>query len=106
MRCAHLQMSIAWHKNMLLLVGAFRDYSDNAFQRVFNLPNLVHEPEPHIGHYLIISRSASVQLSSDRSAYKLAQSPFVGSVDILIIGLDFELWHCVSPTLQTPPPGR
>jgi len=99
-------MSIAGHKDMLLLIGAFRDYSNSALQRVFNLSNLFHEPEPHISRYLIISRSASVQLSSNRRPDKLAQSPFIGSMDILIIRLDLELWHGISPPLQNTPPER
>lgn len=97
MRSAHLQMSIARHKNMLLLVGTFRGYSNNTLQRVFNLSNFVHEPKPHISSDLIISRSARVQLSSNHRPYQLAQSPFVGSVNILVVRLDLELWNRISP---------
>ena len=84
-------MGIARHKNLFLAVGAFCDDFDNALQRVFNLSNFSHEPEPHISRDLIISRSAGVQLSSDRRPYEFAQSPFVGSMDVLIIGMDLEL---------------
>jgi hypothetical protein len=91
-------MGIARHENLFLVVGALCDDFNNALQRVFNLSNFVHEPEPHIGCDLIISRSAGVQLSSNRRPYELAQSPFVGGMDVFVIRLDLELWNRVSST--------
>jgi hypothetical protein len=91
-------MGIARHKNLLLFVGAFCDDLNNALQRVFNLSNFVHEPEPHISRDLVISRSAGMQLPSYRRPYELAQSPFVGGMDVFVIRLDLELWNRVSST--------
>jgi hypothetical protein len=103
MYCTHLQMRITRHKNVFLFVGAFGDYSYNALQCAFNFSNFVHEPEPRVSRDLIISRSASMQLSSNGRPRQLAQPPFVGSMNIFIVGMDLELWFRISPIPRNRP---
>jgi len=52
-----------------------------------------YKPDSHICCDLVISTSTSVQLSSDIFTDNLAQSSFIGSMDVLVVCLDCELFQ-------------
>ena len=91
----YLQMCVSRQKDVLLLISAFNHDTDQVLQTGLHLLNLAQEPKTHIRRDLIVPGSSCMQLPAEL-AYKLAQSPFVRSVNILIVGLNRELYNVIS----------
>lgn len=89
---ADLQVSVARHEDVFLLVRAFYHHADEVLQTFFDGANLSEEPQAHVRGDLVVARTAGVELSAKRTD-KLGESPFVRSVDVLIVGLDLELYR-------------
>jgi hypothetical protein len=53
---------------------------------------MTYEPDSHVGCDLVVSTSSSVQLSTNVFADNLAQSSFIGGVNVLIIRVDGKLY--------------
>ena len=88
-------MCVSRQKDVLLLISAFNHDTDQVLQTGLHLLNLAQEPKTHIRRDLIVPGSSCMQLPAEL-AYKLAQSPFVRSVNILIVGLNRELYNVIS----------
>ena len=53
--------------------------------------NGTHQPDAHVSSDLVIAATASVKFAANVLANDLRQSPLVGGVNVLIVGLDDEL---------------
>jgi hypothetical protein len=84
-------MGIARHEDILFLLGPINHDSNEPFQVSFNLRHLSQEPQSHVSRHLVISRTACVQFATERSNH-LAQTTLHRRVNILVVGLNFELW--------------
>lgn len=86
----NLQVSVAGHEDILLLVRAFHHHADEVLQTFFDSANLPEEPQAHVRGDLVVARAAGVELSAKRTD-KLGEAALVRSVDVLVVGLDLEL---------------
>jgi hypothetical protein len=85
-----LQVGVSWHDVVRLLVRALDNHTDEIFQPGLDVVDIVKEPDTHVGSHLIIPRPASMELAAEW-ADQLTEPTLIGSVDVLVIGLDFKL---------------
>ena len=83
-------MSVAGHQVLLLVVRTLDHNVEKCLETLPNVVDIIQKPETHVGCDLVVSRTASVQLSS-QGADNLCEAAFVGSVDVLVVLLGREL---------------
>ena len=86
----HLQVGVPGHEHVLLLVRALHHHADEGLEALLDGAHLPEEPEAHVRRDLVVARAAGVQLPAE-GADELGQPALVGGVDVLVVGLDFEL---------------
>ena len=89
----YLEVGVARENNVFFLVRTLDHYSDQVLQARFNFLDLTKQPKAHVCRDLVISRPPGVQLAPKRTN-KLAQSPFIRSMNVFIIQLDDKLGIC------------
>lgn len=77
-------MGVTRHQDVLLRVGTFNHDVEHSFKTRLNVIDLVEQPEAHVGSDLVISGTASVQLSAQRTN-ELSEPALVCCVDVLVI---------------------
>lgn len=123
----HLQVRVPRHDSIDLLLRPSDHHAQQRFEVFLDLGGLVHlssvndaslrekhlrrrqhvleeqnthQPDPHVRSDLVIPAPPSVQLPADILADDLRETPFVGSVNVLIIRLDGKL--NISVEVQAP----
>lgn len=88
---SYLQMGVAGQKIFSFPIRTLDDHSKKGPETCLYICYLIKQPETHVGGNLVISRTASMEFSASGRADQLAEPPFVGCVDVLVIGLNGEL---------------
>lgn len=90
-RLRTLQMCIARHDMLDFLLRARGDDLQEGDEVLFELRELVSQPQSHIRSHLIVPTPTCVKFASDPSAYDFSQTTFIGGVDVFVnTGDDFE----------------
>lgn len=83
-------MSIAWQKEMLLLVCSLDHYADKTLETFFYTLYFLQQPQTHIRRDLIITRPTRVQFAAE-GTNQFTKPTFVCRVNVFIILLYLEL---------------
>ena len=83
-RLGALQMGVAGHDDIDLLLGAGSSNAEEVLEVLLDLAELVAEPHAHIGSDLLVTGATGVKLASNILSDDLAEATLVGSVDILV----------------------
>ena len=83
-------MGIPRQQNVPFLVCALDHDTHQPLETALHVRHLVQQPQPHIRRHLIVPRSPGMELTPKRPN-QLAQSAFVGGMNVFVIGCRYEL---------------